>query len=180
MADPAESAAATATDPNPKQDPPETGNLSSDQRKAVEAAEKPDEVRERLSAASRRARQAEAELRSVRGELQQLQDAGKSETEQLATRAERAEQRVAELERRVMVAAVAARHGIPAEDVDRLHGETEDELDADARAFAKRYLSQQSDEPPPDLGGGARSGTATAPGSKGFSDQLRRQAQRRR
>lgn len=180
MADPTEEpAAATAPDPDPPQAGTEDeGGLSPDQRKAVERADKPDEVRALISQASRRARQAEADAKTARQELQQLHDAGKSELEKAAGRAERAETRLAELERDLLVTRVAAKHGVPAEDMDRLRGATEEELEADAKAFAKRYL--RAEEPPPDLGGGARSGPATAAGSKGFSESIRRQAQRRR
>lgn len=181
MADPPEGTDA-ATTPDPKTDPPDggtdDGDLTPDQRKAVERADKPDEVRALISSASRRARQAEADAKAARLELQKLQDAGKSELEKTAGRAERAEARLTELERDLLVTRVAAKHGIPAEDMDRLRGTTDEELEADAKAFAKRYL--RTDEPPPDLGGGARSGAATAAGSKGFSESIRRQAQRRR
>ena len=167
--------AATATEPNP-QDPPATGELTADQRKAVEAADNPDQVREIISAASRRARQAESEAKAARQELQGLQDAGRSELEKATSRAERAEQRAAELERSLLVSSVAARHKIPTEHVHRLVGDTEEQLDADAKALAKLL---HHEEPPPDMGSGPRP-AATAQGSKGFSDQIRRRAQGRR
>jgi hypothetical protein len=181
MADPQGSAdAATAPEPTPKDAPQDAGNgdLTDDARKAVEGAEKPDEVREILSAASRRARQAEGELKAARQELSQLQDAGKSELEKATARAERAEAHAAELERTVLVSAVATKYDLHPELVPRLRGATEEELEADAKALAKQF-PRTVDEPPPDLGAGAR-GAATAPGSRGFSDTIRRQAQRRR
>lgn len=180
MADPASDATATVDTGTP-QDPPDAGNgdgLTTDQRKAVDTAEHPDQVRDIISAASRRARQAEAEAKAVRQELQGHLDQGKSELEKAASRAERAEARVVELERSLHVTGAAARHGIPAEHVHRLVGSTEEELDADAKALAKA-LRSATETPPPDLGSGPRD-AATAPGSKGFSDSIRRQAQRRR
>lgn len=178
MADPADPAAATAAEPSstPK-DAPTEGDLAPDERKAVESADKPDEVRQLISAANRRARHAEGELKSARLRLQELQDVGKSETEQLAGRAERAESRAAELERSLLVERVAAKHSIPVEHVHRLAGSSEEELEADARALAKLFPKEE--QAPADLGAGARGG-ATPPGSRGFSDQIRRQAQRRR
>ena len=69
-------------------------------RGASRPRDKPDEVRDDPQlTASRRARQAEAEAKAARQELQGLQDAGKSELEKATTRAERAEARAAELER---------------------------------------------------------------------------------
>lgn len=181
MADPAPNGAATAPEGSTT-DPPEQGGgseLTADQRSAVERAEKPDEVREIISAASRRARQAESELRAARQELQGLQDQGKSELEKAATRAQRAESRVAELERSLLVSSVATKYDLHPELVPRLRGETEEELEADAKALAKQF-PRTTETPPPDLGAGARDGAATAPGSKGFSDTIRRRAQARR
>lgn len=178
MADPTPEAAATAPE-GTEQDAPDTGaELSADQRKAVDAAAKPDEVREIISAASRRARQAEAELRQARQELQGLQDQGKSELEKAAARADRAEAHAAALERSLLISSVASRYELDPELASRLRGETEEELEADAKALAKQF-PRQSQEPPPDLGSGARDG-ATPAGSKGFSDQIRRRAQGRR
>lgn len=178
MADPDGDGGATPPEPDPKQ--PDTGNgdeLTAEQRNAVAAAEHPDQVREIISAASRRARQAEAEAKAARSELQGLQDQGKSELEKANGRAERAEARAIKLERTLLISAVAARHKLDPELASRLRGETEEELDADAKALAKRFPGHQ--EPPPDLGGGARDG-ATPAGSQGFSDRIRRQAQARR
>lgn len=182
MADPTDAGAATAQESTTQDPPADAGNgdgdLSPDARKVVEGADKPDEVRALISAANRRARQAEGELRQVRQELQQHQDAGKSEVEKATARAERAEARVAELERAQLVTSVASRHGIPAEQAHRLIGDTEDELEADAKALAK--LLRPVEEPPPDLGSGVRAGAATATGSAAFSEQIRRRAQRGR
>jgi preprotein translocase subunit SecD len=180
MADPTPEAAATAPEgtPDPGADRNGGTELTAEQRKAVEAADNPDQVREILSTASRRARQAEAEAKAARQELQGLQDAGKSELEKANTRAERAEARAAELERSLLTSSVASRHGIPPEHVHRLIGTTEEELETDAKALAKA-LRSSTEEPPPDLGGGVRQG-APAQGSMAFSDSIRRRAQGRR
>jgi hypothetical protein len=180
MADPEGDGGATPPEPTP-QDQPETGNgdeLTAEQRNAVAAAEHPDAVREIISAASRRARQAEAEAKAARSELQGLQDQGKSELEKANGRAERAEARAAKLERTLLISSVATRHRLDPELASRLRGETEEELEADAKALAKRFPGHQ-EQPPPDLGGGARD-SATPAGSQGFSDRIRRQAQARR
>jgi hypothetical protein len=179
MADPAPEAAATA--PEGTTTETATGNgdgLTADQQAAVKAAENPDQVRTILSEASRRARQAEADAKAARQELQGLQDAGKSELEKASTRAERAEARVAELERSLLITAVASKYDLHPELVPRLRGDTEEELEADAKALAKQFPRHQ-EEPPPDLGGGARDG-ATPAGSKAFSETIRRRAQSRR
>jgi hypothetical protein len=176
MADPAADGAATAPEA-PDADAGNGAELTPEQRQAVEAAEHPDQVQSIISAASRRARQAEAELRAARQELQGLQDAGKSELEKAAMRAERAEARSAELERSLLVSSVASKYDLHPELVPRLRGDSEEELEADAKALAKQFPRQQ--EAPPDLGSGARE-TATAAGTKGFSDRIRRQAQARR
>lgn len=180
MADPQESGAATASESSTqdKSSAATGGELTAEQAAAVKTADNPDQVRTILSEASRRARQAEADAKAARQELQGLQDAGKSELEKATTRAERAEARAAELERSVLISTVAAKHDLHPELVPRLKGDTEEELEADAKALAKQFPRQQ-ETPPPDLGAGPRD-AATAPGSKGFSDQIRRRAQSRR
>jgi hypothetical protein len=190
MADP-DSAAMADRSPatGEPQDAPDSDELTDhDVELAVRQADNPDKVRDLISRASRRARQAEVRARDARQKaadadqlrvrVAELEEAGKSELEKLQARAERAEAHAAELERAQLIRSLAAKYGIPETHADRLRGATEAELEADAKAYAKSFPT--ADEPPPDLGGGARSGAATAPGTRGFSDQLRRQAQRRR
>jgi hypothetical protein len=179
MADPAPDGAATAPEDTSTEAPASNGDgFSTDQQAAVKAADNPDQVRAILSEASRRARQAEAEAKAARQELQGLQDQGKSEAEKLASRAQRAEARVAELERSLLISGVASKYDLHPELVPRLRGDTEEELEADAKALAKQFPRQQ-EAPPPDLGAGPRP-PATGGGSKAFSDSIRRRAQGRR
>lgn len=178
MAETPADAAATAADASSNTDSSPDASadaLTPEQQAAVDAADKPDVVQALITSQARELRQAQGQLRTAQRALQELEDAGKSELERASTRAERAEQRVAELERNQLVSAVAARHSLPPELAERLRGETEQELEADAKALAKLMPGETPD--PGALGAGARSAAATG-GSRGFSEQIRQRARR--
>lgn len=104
------------------------------------------------------------ELSDVRKRLKDFEDAGKSDAEKAAQRAEESTKRVTELETErsgLLRELVAARHGLDDDMAARLRGDTRDELEADAKALAKKYGKpggggwdggrRGGGDPPPDL-----------------------------
>lgn len=89
--------------------------------------------------------------------LMQLEEAQKSEQERLADRLERAESQAQQAASALMRYQVAISKGLPAELVGRLHGETEEELAADADALLNLIATPDSGSGPrPDLSQGAK------------------------
>jgi hypothetical protein len=126
-----------------------------------------------------------AELRKerddLRRQLQDRDDADKSELERERLAHERAKERlterdtrIAELEMNERRRAAATAAGIP-EQWQRLQGSTEDELAADAKKLAE--WRGQPVRPAPDLGAGARPG-GPATGEPGMTELIRRKAGR--
>lgn len=114
----------TNTDPGGQRDDDQAPEWA---RREIEKARK--------EARNLRARLKEAEPLAKRAT--ELEDAAKSEQQKLAERAEQAERRVAELELQTVRERVARAHGL-ADWADRLRGDTEDEITADAEALAAR------------------------------------------
>lgn len=77
-------------------------------------------------------RKANKEAETLRLRVQQFEDSSKSEMEKATERANQAEARAAEAERNFLRFKVAADKGLPAKLAARLHGDTEDEMAADA------------------------------------------------
>lgn len=77
-------------------------------------------------------RKANKEAETLRLKLKEFEDAGKSEQVKLTERAEAAERRAAELERQSLRSRVGAAKGLPPKMWDRLRGDDEDALKADA------------------------------------------------
>jgi predicted nuclease with TOPRIM domain len=125
-------------------------------------------------------REAARERDDARRRVAELEDAGRSELERKSTELERAQERTRELEAQVSRLehdgarrAAAAAAGIP-DQWQRLRGETEEELTADAKQLADwRSEGKQA----PDLGAGARSDTS-AKGERGMDQLIRRGARR--
>lgn len=74
-----------------------------------------------------------AQLREAKAELDKIGEANKSETEKIATRADKAEKRVAELEPKLLRLEVALDASLPKSLAHRLVGTTKEELEADAK-----------------------------------------------
>jgi hypothetical protein len=112
-------------------------------------------VRERLAEEQRRQqKKAEEEEAKRRGDFEKL--LADRDTELAQTRAELAKER-----HEVLKARVAAKHQLPAELAARLHGETEAELEQDAKELAK-FAKPNSGLPP---AGGRNPGQANATSS---------------
>jgi len=69
---------------------------------------------------------------AAESKLRELDDAKKSDVDKANERAQRAEERLAQVESRALRAEVAAAKGLPANLAARLQGSTRDEIEADA------------------------------------------------
>jgi hypothetical protein len=107
------------TTPEPTGQEPKTFDAAYVQRLRNEAAE------------SRKARQ-ELEAR-----LKTIEDANLSETERTKKRADEAEARASKLEKDLMRTKIAVKHGLPEVLAERLMGDDETAMDADAKVLAK-------------------------------------------
>ena len=91
-------------------------------------------------------------------QLDALVETLKSKEEKLEERAAKAEQQLTPLQQRNTVLEVALAKQIPAELINRLHGNTKEEIEADADELMK--LVKKDGREFPDLGGGNRGGNA--------------------
>lgn len=85
-----------------------------------------------VAAMQRALKKANKEAEQARLRLKEREDQDKSESERSAEKAAEAEKRALDAERALMRLTVAAKQGIPPELADRLHGDTEEEMAADA------------------------------------------------
>ncbi len=85
-----------------------------------------------LSKERRAARDAVRRADAAESKLRELDDAKKSDVDKANERAQRAEERLAQVESRALRAEVAAAKGLPANLAARLQGSTRDEIEADA------------------------------------------------
>lgn len=76
------------------------------------------------------------EAAGYRTKLKEFEDRDKTELEKLQERATLAEQELEKARREQSRLSVATRHGIPAEHLDLLHGDTEEALEAQAQKIA--------------------------------------------
>lgn len=95
------------------------------------------------------------EARAAKTELDRIRESQKSEAEKVSERAEQAEKRAQQAERDLMRYRVAADKKVPPEWVDRLRGDTEEEIAADADALMKSL--KPANELRPDHSQGSRS-----------------------
>ena len=89
-----------------------------------------------------------------------LEDAAKTDAQRLTDRAEAAERRAAALESSALRSSIAAEHGIPADLVDRLRGDTAEALTEDAKALTALLKITR---PVADVDQGARGTGAAGP-----------------
>lgn len=146
----------TAETPTP--DAPETDAPTPD---TPQESEKPrSEVPAEVAAALKKANK---EAETLRRQLKEYEDRDKTEAEKLAERASEAEGRALAAEKALLRKDVALIKGLPADLVDRLRGETAEELSADADALLALLTPAEPPEPAPlDLGQGNR-GSAALP-----------------
>lgn len=130
-------------------------------------AEIPKEVSDALKKANK-------EAETLRKQLKEYEDRDKSDAEKLADRATAAEQRAAAAEARILRQQVALSKALPAELVDRLRGDTQEELEADADALLGLLAPKDDGETPfPDLGQGPRGGNNGPLGSDPLEKSLK-------
>lgn len=104
-------------------------------------------------------RDAEKNLTALEARLKEFEDRDKTELQKLAEAQQTAEQRATAAEQALARYRVATAKGVPADLVDRLRGDTEEELAADA----DRLLDLVGTRRPPNFDGGARTTAAAAP-----------------
>ncbi|QLQ37982.1 capsid assembly scaffolding protein Gp46 family protein [Micromonospora robiginosa] len=128
-----------------------------------QANQAPDELRDpgkkALQEERAKARKATRELAEAQARLKEFEDRDKTELQKLTEAQQTAEQRAAAAEQALARYRVATAKGVPADLVDRLRGDTEDELAADA----DRLLEVIGVRRPPNFDGGARTTAAAAP-----------------
>ena len=113
-----------------------------------------------LNAEREARKQAEKELQAAQSRVKELEDATKSDGEKQSERLQELEQSdrqkdttIASLQADLMRFRVAAAEGLDLEAAERLRGTTEDEIRADAKAFAAKFGTARPGEVP---GAGAR------------------------
>jgi hypothetical protein len=121
------------------------------------------------------------ENRATRIKLQEFEEAQMTEKQKLEKRAAEAEAKASKLERQALRYEVAAVKGI---DADLLHGDSREELEANADKLLA-WKQTHDDTPPPsgfDFGAGARppANGETGDGNASFNAMLRRSAGRQR
>lgn len=143
----------------------------------------PEPVDPRVKKANDEAKAYRRQLRETEAELEKFRDAQKTEAEKLAERAQKAEADRANLLRR----AVAAELGLPSDLAERLRGDDEDELKADAEALKALLAPTPPTEPAapavpawPDAPQGPRGGAAVADPAAATANDLLSLARRAR
>jgi flagellar motility protein MotE (MotC chaperone) len=134
--------AATASEPNTDGD--DAAMASPDDDALGKEGEKA------LRAERRKAAKATAALREAETKLAEYARADQSETERMAQDLAEKDSRLASLETENMRLRVALRTGLDSDLVDRLKGESEDEIEEDAKALVSRMAPapSASDSPP--------------------------------
>lgn len=125
------------------------------QSQQVDPAEKPlGENGEKALRAEREARKAAEKAASdYKAKLDEIEQASLSDLERAQQEAKDATSRLAELERQSLIQRVAIEKGVPANLVDRLRGDTEDDITADADALMALVNAPKSPRPDPTQGG---------------------------
>lgn len=142
-----------------------------------------DGAKRALAELRRELKEARSERDALAAAKREAEDAERSELEKVTRDRDEASGKATTLELQVLKMEAAIRAGIPGQWM-RLNGATADELDADAKTFAKSIGKTDDDESsngktasPADLGAGARTGVS-ATGSAGFSEVIRQRARR--
>lgn len=139
--------------------------------KPSESADLGDAGKKALDAERKRAATAEREAKALKARLDELEAANLSELEKAQRAATEASARLAEYEKTMIRQRVALAKGVPADLVDRLRGDTEDEINADADSLLALVKSQTQTTPKPDPSQGAR-GAATGSTADQFASTV--------
>jgi hypothetical protein len=111
--------------------------------------------RDNAKAAKKAAEDASKEAENLRAKVQEFEDRDKSEQEKAEQRAADAEAKAEKAEKKLLRLTVASEKKLPAELADRLQGETQAELEADADKLLKWAKAEDSVS----VDGGARKST---------------------
>jgi hypothetical protein len=133
---------------------PATG-AEGDVEAIAKQADKPDAVRNAIQAEREKAASADKELKKALSELKKYQDRDKSETEKLEERASTAEKDAAAARSELLRLRVAAKKNLDPDLADRLRGETEKELEADADRLLEKFKPQANGDVDAGRGDGA-------------------------
>lgn len=104
---------------------------------------------------------AEKSAKELQSRLDEIEQANMSELEKAKQAADAAQSQLSEYQARAMRQQVALTKGIPAALVDRLHGDTEDDLNADADALLALINAPKSPKPDPTAGGHGTDNTSS-------------------
>ena len=151
----------------------DAGELTPEQEQAVEAADNPDKVRELLSRYGRENRSLQTELKRYRDQAKAAEDAQKSAEQRLTEENTTLKQELAALRLMSLRSDIGAKYNLSPQMAQRLRGDTQDEIEADAKALADELGTTKL----PDLGQGARA-PAPARGDGAFNDMIRTAAGR--
>lgn len=104
-------------------------------------------LKKALAAERKQNRDAQARAKAAEARLQEIEDAQKSEAEKLLERATRAEAEATQARTELTRERIAREEGVPPEFIDRLRGESEDEIRDDAKSFVAALPAREG----PDL-----------------------------
>lgn len=158
--------------------PPVTHDHASDATDGATGATENDltpEVRAILKKERASARAAEARAKAAEAKVQGFEDATKTEVERLTERATRAEADAKTAAHQLLRERVARRHNLPEQLTDRLRGDTEEELEADATSLLEALPAREGPRTPPTRDGATPPAAANiAPGvprlTKAYTD----------
>jgi hypothetical protein len=128
-----------------------------------------------LEAERRRAAAAERDAKALKAKLDEIEAANLSEVEKATKRATDAESRLVEIERTILRQQVAIDKGLPAKWVDRLRGDSAEELAADADEILADLAAKAPDTAPaprPDLTQGAKGKQGGLTTAQQFADAI--------
>lgn len=129
-----------------------------------------DAAKRALAEIRREAKRQKARADALEAEKREREQAEQTELERVASERDSLQREVARLEFEGRARTAAAAHGIP--DLwDRLRGESEEDLDEDAKAMAERFGTRPPQ--PADLGAGPRP-PAPASGDEAMNERIRR------
>lgn len=99
---------------------------------------------EKLRAENKQLKPAAKKAQDYEAKLRAQEDADKSEIQRMKERLEQAEKELQGTKRRETQRKIAAKFGLPDALADRLHGDTEDEMEADAKELLEAMPKRQA------------------------------------
>ena len=139
----------TKTTQDAKGTPSDTANPETEQIATPKEPDLPEEVRAILKKERSAARAAEARAKAAEAKVTEFEAAGKTEMERLTDRAAQAEQAAKDATMQLARERVARRVGLPEKFIDRLRGDTEEELEADATSLLEDLPAREGPTTPP-------------------------------